>query len=78
MFKLFRICSRCGRWYEQNLDNYMCHQPPPFPSYVHINTTALEDNWQCSDCILEEGRQARASQPSISGLLNKILNKIRD
>jgi len=58
VFKLFRACSGCGRWFEQGLDNYMAFGDHAF---LYIPSAVLKEEWHCSDCILEKGRQERAA-----------------
>jgi len=51
-FKLLRICSNCGKMYEQGLDNYMRFFGNG-KSELSISSNVLKMDWNCFDCIFD-------------------------
>ncbi len=53
--KLIRICERCGRECERDLEHFIKRNSV---GHLKLSITVLVE-FQCSDCILKEAREIR-------------------
>jgi len=59
-WKLIRICYKCGREYEQDIDNYV--QWTAFGGKLVIPDLILKQPWPCSDCQLIDTKRRRVKK----------------